>query len=143
MGERGGNAASDLLARVDLFEGLSRKELALVRECCRDESFAPGDVIVREGAPDKRFYLLISGTAEISVSGRVLKLLDVGDTFGEIGMLDGGPRTATVTAVTPVEALSLASFTLRSLLKEHPTIAIKMLEMLAARVRSLTGTGVG
>ena len=136
------DAAVDMLSKVDLFEGFTRKELGLVRGSCRDHSFDAGATIVREGDVDKRFFLLVDGTAEISADGTLLRVVGSGGTFGEIAVLDGGPRTATVTATTPVTALSLASFNMRALLKEHPAMALKLLEALAARLRAVTGPGV-
>jgi CRP/FNR family transcriptional regulator, cyclic AMP receptor protein len=128
----------DMLGQIDLFDGFSKKELGLVRALCRDHKFSEGDDIVSQGAADKRFFLLLTGRAHVKVDGRLVREIGPGTSFGEISVLDGGPRSAAVTAATPVTAVSIASFNLRSLLKEHPSMAIKMLEALAARMRSLT-----
>ena len=143
MADRAADTAIDMLSKVDLFDGLSRKELALVHGCAREHSFAAGSVIVREGATDRRFFLLLEGRVEVTVGRTLVRVIGEGGAFGEISVLDGGPRTATITATSPVKALSIAYFNLRSLLKENPTIAVKMLELLAGKVRSLTGAGVG
>ena len=116
MARRAADAAVDMLSNVDLFDGLSRKELDLVRESSREHSFTAGSTIVQEGAPDKRFFLLLEGRAEVTVGGTLLRVIGQGASFGEIGVLDGGPRTATITATSSVKALSIASFNLRALL---------------------------
>jgi CRP/FNR family transcriptional regulator, cyclic AMP receptor protein len=143
MADRGADTVVDMLSKVDLFDGMSRKELALVRDVSREHSYPEGAVIVEEGATDRRFFLLLDGRVDVTVGGTLVRVFGPGGTFGEISVLDGGPRTATITATSPVTALSIAYFNLRSLLKENPSMAVKLIEVLAGKVRSLTGAGVG
>jgi CRP/FNR family cyclic AMP-dependent transcriptional regulator len=131
---------TELLGTIDLFEGFDRKHLRLVREISREHVFQPGEAIVKQGATDTRFFLILEGMAEVSVDGRFARAVGPGGFFGEIAMLDGGPRTATITAATDVSALSIASFNMRALLKEHPEMAIKVLEALCGRVRAINGS---
>ena len=116
-----------MLGTVDLFEGLSNKELAVVRDEARDAVVAAGDVIVREGESDRRFYLILHGDAEISIKGNPIRRLGGGDYFGEVSVLDGGERTATITAVTDVKLLTLAHFNMKGLIKAHPDLAYKLM----------------
>jgi glutaminase len=130
----------ELLSTIDLFEGFDRKHLRLVRDIGREHVFRPGEVIIQEGARDTRFFLILEGMAEVTVSGRFARAVGPGGYFGEIAMLDGGTRTATITAATDVSALSIASFNMRALMKEQPVVAIKVLEALCARVRAINGS---
>jgi|SoiMethySBSTD1v2_1073268.scaffolds.fasta_scaffold591044_2 CRP-like cAMP-binding protein len=130
----------DLLGTIDLFEGFDRKHLRLVREIGREHVFHEGEVIIKEGAADTRFFMILEGMAEVTVGGRFARAVGPGGYFGEIAMLDGGTRTASITAATDVSALSIASFNMRALMKEHPEVAIKVLEALCARVRAINGS---
>jgi CRP-like cAMP-binding protein len=130
----------DLLGTIDLFEDFDRKHLRLVREIGREHVFRAGDVIIEEGAHDTRFFLILEGMAEVTVDGRFARAVGPGGYFGEIAMLDGGRRTATIKAATDVSAMSIASFNMRALMKEHPEISFKVLEALCARVRAINGS---
>jgi CRP-like cAMP-binding protein len=115
---RKADPVAEALGKVDLFADLSPKELSVVAGLAKPSSFAEGDRIVTEGDTSARFYLLVSGT-------------DV----GEIAVLDRGPRTATVVATSAVTTLSLASFSLRPVLKEHPDVLMKLVVKLCERLR--------
>jgi CRP/FNR family transcriptional regulator, cyclic AMP receptor protein len=126
---------AEALGKVDLFAGLSPKELGLIAGLARQSSYVEGENIVTEGDTSARFYLLTDGTANVEHGGRVLARLAAGDYVGEMAVLDGLPRSATVRATGPVEVLSLASFSLRPVLKEHPEILMKLLARLCLRLR--------
>jgi CRP-like cAMP-binding protein len=127
--------ATAALARVPLFADLSPKELSVLAGLSRPYSFAAGDDIVTEGDTSARFYLITSGEADVLLHGQAVEKVGPGDHFGEIAMLDGGPRAATVRATTPVEALSLASFSVKPVLREHPDILFKLIQQLCGRLR--------
>src|SRR4051794_13379478 len=97
--------AVELLGGVPLFSGLAKKELRAIHAEAKEVTFKPGSVIIAEGEKGGRFYLLLEGTASIVAKGREIRQAVPGDHIGEISLLDGGPRTATVTAETPVRAL--------------------------------------
>ena len=139
MGGRDTDHVLELLSSVDLFEGLDRKHLKMVRGLCREHSFDAGMVIVEVGANDKRFFLLLEGTADIFNGDRYAKSVGPGGYFGEVSVLDGGPRTASIKTATAVHAVSIASFNLKALLRENPAMAVKLLEALCGRLRTLTG----
>jgi CRP/FNR family transcriptional regulator, cyclic AMP receptor protein len=126
------------LAKVPLFAGCSRRELQTIASVVRDISHAAGTVIAREGEPGIGLFVIVEGTADVSIGGRKKASLGPGDFFGEIALLDGGPRTATVTAKTDVQLLGLTEWVFRGLMAEHPSIALKTLQQMATRLRVAT-----
>jgi CRP-like cAMP-binding protein len=129
--------SSDVLSTVDLFQGMSKRELQRVMASAKELSFAEGDAVVTEGDEDGRFYLLLEGDAKIIKGKRTLATLGAGDYFGEISLIDGEPRSATVVATSPIRALTLARWNFHPLLEEHPAIARKLLLEMCRRVREL------
>src|SRR5438034_10392887 len=133
----------ELLARVPLFSSLSKRHLKNVAELTKEERFAEKETIAEEGQPGDDFYVLVEGEARVVRRGRTINRLMPGDFFGEIALLDEGPRTATIIAETPVSLLSLNRKPFHAVLRREPAIVLKMLETLAVRVRnqerSLTG----
>jgi CRP-like cAMP-binding protein len=129
--------AADLLSTVDLFQSLSKRELQRLIKPSKELTFEPGDEIVAEGDEDGRFFLLLDGEARIVTGRKTLAKLGTGDYFGEISLIDGEPRSATVVASTAVRVLTLARWHFRPLLEEHPAIARKLLLEMCRRVREL------
>ena len=133
-----GRADKQLVERlkaVPLFSGCSARELASLSQFLRVVEFPAGREVVKQGASGTGLHVLMEGETKVLVGNRARQRLGPGDFFGEISLLDRGPRTATVVAETPVRTLSLSSWNFRAALKEHPSMAIKMLEELARRVR--------
>jgi CRP/FNR family cyclic AMP-dependent transcriptional regulator len=134
-------ATSNVIARlqsVPLFSGCSKRELQTIARAVKDISHPAGTVVAREGEPGIGLFLIDDGAAEVTIGGKKKATLGPGDFFGEIALLDGGPRTATVTATTDVKLLGLTEWVFRGLMQEHPTIAIKTLEAMAGRLRDAT-----
>lgn len=134
------STTSDLaasLARVELFSGLSRKELGVVAGACRSHSFSEGETIVSAGSTTQRFYLIESGEVEVVAQGTVVARLGPGQYFGEMAVIDKAERSADVRAIGPVVAHSLAPFAFRPLLHENPEICYKLLVTMCQRVREL------
>jgi CRP/FNR family cyclic AMP-dependent transcriptional regulator len=129
------SAQVNLLSGVTLFAGLTRKEAGFVLQFMRDHDYPAGKVIVEEGETGGRFYLIVSGTAEVTRRGRRIRRLGPGDSFGDIALIDGGPRSATVAAETPVSTLSLAVWNFKAALLENPSITYKLLLALCKRLR--------
>jgi CRP/FNR family transcriptional regulator, cyclic AMP receptor protein len=125
----------DLLSGVDLFSGLSRKEVGLVLQYMRDHEFPAGRVVVSEGEEGGRFFLIVSGNAVVRRGGRRIRKLGPGDSFGDIALIDGGPRSATVEAETPLSTLSLATWNFKGALRENPSMGFKLLLVLCKRLR--------
>lgn len=126
----------NLLAGVKLFESLSQRELERVLGTTKEMSFAAGKDVVVEGEVGGRFYLILEGRARVKVGGRSRQVLGPGDHFGEISLIDKGPRMATVTAETPLRALSIAPFNFTPLL-DQPAITKKLLVEMCSRFRAL------
>lgn len=124
------------LANVPLFSGCSKKELALVARSTKEVAHRKGTVVAREGEPGVGLFVILEGECEVTVGGRRKAKLGPGDFFGEIALLDGGPRTATVTALTDVRLVGITGWVFRGLITEHPGIALKTLEAVAGRLRA-------
>ena len=128
----------DRLARVPLFSDCSKRDLQTVARVVRSIPHKKGTVIAREGDPGVGLFIIMDGTAEVSIGGKKRATLGPGDFFGEIALLDGGPRTATVTATSDVQLLGLTEWVFRGLMVEHPAIALKTLQQMAGRLRAAT-----
>ena len=126
------------LSKVPLFTDCSNRDLQTIARVVRDIPHKAGTVIAREGEPGVGLFVIVSGTADVSIGGKKKATLGPGDFFGEIALLDGGPRTATVTAKTDVQLLGLTEWVFRGLMVEHPSIALKTLQQMAGRLRAVT-----
>ena len=126
---------TEMLARVWLFEGLSRKELEAVLRLAREVPHAAGKEVVTEGREGLGFHLILEGTVTVSREGQTLRSMGPGESFGDIALIDGGPRSATVVADTALLTLSITAWDFRPLLTEHPQIVYKLLLQLCARLR--------
>jgi CRP-like cAMP-binding protein len=124
------------LERAPLFAGLDREYLEDVLRVGRRVSFDTGQAIVERGDPGDAMYIMVDGAAEVDVGGRYHRL-EQGDFFGEMAVLAGKPREATVKAVEPVEALQIPADEFQAFLLEHPHIALAMLQSLVERLREV------
>lgn len=127
----------DLIAKVPMFAGLSGKERKRLGETLKEITFPPGKVIVESGTDGVGFFLVESGTATVSVDGKPRATLKAGDHFGEIALIDEGPRTAQVTAGEGLRCYALTSWEFRPFVQEHPDVAWSLLRSMARRVREL------
>jgi CRP/FNR family transcriptional regulator len=125
----------DTLASVPLFSGLGRKELKRLVDRMSERTFAEGEVAVEEGRGGAGFWMIEDGSATVSIGGEIIRTLGSGDYFGEVALLDDGPRSATVTAGTDMRCLGMASWEFRPFVLEHPELALTMLQTLARRLR--------
>jgi CRP/FNR family transcriptional regulator, cyclic AMP receptor protein len=126
------------LKRAPLFEELSRKELAKLARVSEDVEVKPGTAFVREGETGQEFFVILDGEVKITRKGRRLAKRGSGDFVGEIALLEDIPRTATVTAETPVRLFVLTGADFRHLLDENPGVERKVLRALARRVVALS-----
>ena len=126
----------DILAQVPLFGGLSKRHLRGLAGLAGQEQVEEGTAIAEEGKPGDSFYVILQGQAKVVRSGRTIAHLMPGDWFGEISLIDGGPRTASVITETPVEVMTLSREPFESMIRREPTIVLKMLEELARRLRN-------
>lgn len=126
------------LAHVPLFSGFSKRDLARLAEETDVVSFAPGQAVVEEGMLGETMFVVLSGEAKVLQGKRRLGTVRPGDFFGEVAVLDGSPRSASVIAETPLAAIRLFRRTLVALLEAEPQMALKILDGLVRRVRALT-----
>jgi CRP/FNR family transcriptional regulator, cyclic AMP receptor protein len=128
------NVKIELLRRVPLFSRCSKRELESVAAAADEIDLPEGKELTREGDRGREFFVLVEGTAEVRRNGRKVNTMRDGDFFGEIALIAETPRTATVTATTPVRMLVLTDRDFRSLLRRTPTMQMKVLEALAERL---------
>ena len=126
-----------MLGEVPLFRACSQAELRAIAKLGTDLDIEPGRVLTEEGAPGREFFLVVEGKADCTVHGRSVAVFGPGDYFGELALLDGGRRTATVTAKTPMRVVVLSVSEFAGLLRASPTISTKLLAQLARRVRDI------
>jgi len=136
-------SVADQLAAVPLFNACSKKELGLIAKAATDMSFPDGTVLMTQDETAREAFILTEGTVVVKRNGRKVAELGPGTFLGELGLLDRGPRTATVTAQGQVEALVLGPREFAGLLDEVPTLSHKLLRALAARVRELDAKAFG
>jgi CRP-like cAMP-binding protein len=128
--------AAELLRGVPLFADCDDHELAEIALLTRPEHAEPGTVLVAEGEPGDDFYVIVAGRATVSVEGEPVAELGPGSFFGEMALLDGGERVATVTAADPLDLLTLARADFNRMLEvAMPALAPKFLSTVGRRVR--------
>lgn len=129
--------AIDVLGKVPLFHGLSKRELEHIFRETEEETFSAGTRIVSEGESGGRFFVLLEGRASVSIGDRKRGRLGPGDFFGEMSLIDGQPRSATVTADSYVVARSIAPWNFLALLEENWPMNRKVLVALTRRIREM------
>jgi len=126
------------LSRVPIFESCSKKELQTIAKQVREITHEAGHVIAAEGEPGAGLFVIDSGEADVTIGGRKVNHMKAGEFFGEMALLDGGERVASVTAITDVELLMLHRDEFNEmLLLAMPTIAPKLLAVVGRRIRAL------
>jgi CRP-like cAMP-binding protein len=127
----------DVLREVPLFAGLSKRHLRRLADAARGQRFAEGAPIVRKGQRGESFFVILDGEAEVTLPGRRSRKLKAGDFFGELALLDGEPRSATITATAPTLTLRLSRRKFLDLAGSEPELALGLLKGLAGRLRSV------
>jgi len=133
---RGRKSKEQLLGNVRLFSTCNKRELARIASLVEEVDAPEGKVIVRQGEPGRECFVIAEGKARATMRGKGSALLGPGSFFGEMSLLDQGPRSATVTAETDMHLLVLGSREFSSLVNEVPTVAVRMMRGLAERLRS-------
>ena len=123
------------LADVPFFSGWSNEELAHVDRVAEWVDYQPGDLLIKQGTTGYEFIVILEGDVEVTVDGQLVAELGAGDHVGEMALLDGSPRNASVTAKTAVRALLVASREFRSLVDQVPSLDRKLLISLTRRLR--------
>jgi CRP-like cAMP-binding protein len=124
-----------ILEGVPLFSGLTKRQLRAVAGTCSEITYAPDDVIVKELDTGQHLVCIVEGAAKVVRNGRTIARLSGGDVVGEIALLDGEPRSASVVATEPTTGIALYQTAFKKLLAEHPTMCTKLLLSMAARLR--------
>ena len=125
----------EVLASVPLFEGLSAKHLRRIRDLAEPADYMAGASLVKQGTPGDAFFVILEGLAKVIIGKRTINRLMPGDYFGEISLLDGGVRTASVISETPMKVLIIERRRFLQLLQDEGAIAVSLLEGLARAIR--------
>ncbi|HEY6961035.1 MAG TPA: cyclic nucleotide-binding domain-containing protein [Gaiellaceae bacterium] len=131
------SAPIELLKKVPLFQNVPEKQLQSIADEMAERRFTEGQELTAEGRSGVGFFVLESGSANVTVDGQSRRTLGAGDYFGEIALIDGGVRTATITATSDGLAYGLTPWQFRPLVESHAEIAWPLLEAMARRTREL------
>jgi len=126
----------DLLRGVPLFAGCSKTELQRIASLADELDLAEGATLIREGERGREFLVVVSGTVSVTKRRNKVTDLGAGDFIGEIALVSDVPRTATVTATSPVRLLVVTDRAFRGLIEEMPSIATKVLQVLGERLHA-------
>jgi CRP/FNR family transcriptional regulator, cyclic AMP receptor protein len=127
---------ADVLAALPLFSRVAKRQLRKIAGFAEFKEYGQGDFVTQAGEPGDAFYVILSGQAKVVGKPRA-RVLRRGDYFGEMALIDGEPRSATVTAASALQTMRLPRRPFLRLLEQEPRIAIPMMANLAARVRRL------
>jgi CRP-like cAMP-binding protein len=128
-------ASSELLKKVPLFSGLEGRELEQIASSMRERRFAKGDTVTKEGIGGAGFFVVEDGQGEVTVEGQPRGTIGPGDYFGEIALLTGSERTATITAQTDMVCYGMTPWDFRPLVESNSVIAWKLLTAMAEKLR--------
>jgi CRP-like cAMP-binding protein len=126
----------ETLRRVPLFEEFDEQELGSIANSMHEANIPAGAAVTAEGGPGDGFFVIESGEAEVTIEGEPRTTMIAGDYFGEIALLLGSSRTATVTASTDLRCYALTPWDFRALVEGNPSIAWKVMQSMAARLGS-------
>lgn len=132
--------SAEALRHVWLFSELTDDQLESISSFTFEKSFEPGELIVEEGQTGNGLYVIVSGSVEVlkgdlSETPQILAKRGVGDVFGEMALLGEWPRTASVRALDTVDCLGIDRWVFLSQLERQPKVTIRMLQILAQRLR--------
>ena len=131
------NRKAEELGRLELFRRCSPRELQLLASIADDVEFAPGELLCEEGRRGYECFVIASGEAEVLLGGERVAVVGAGDVVGEMALVDGGRRTASVVAMTDVHAFSIEQRRFDPLLESAPAVARALLRQLSTRLRRL------
>ena len=128
------NQKVELIRKAPLFSHVSKRQLEQIAQIADEIDLREGKEMTKQGSRGREFFVLLEGNADVKKNGRRINKLGPGDFFGEIALVSDTPRTATVTATSPVRALVITDRSFKRLLKDSPEIQEKVLAALAARL---------
>jgi CRP/FNR family transcriptional regulator, cyclic AMP receptor protein len=126
----------DVLREIPLFAPLSKRHVRRIANLARPRRFPVGSAIVREGQRGETFYVLLDGEATLRLPKGRARTLEAGDFFGELALLDGKPRSATIVAKKPVLAMAIGRRPFLKLVAGDSDLALGLLKALAERLRA-------
>ncbi len=124
----------EAIKNAPLFAQLSKKDIKHLAASMNPRSFSAGSVIIEKGKAGMGFFVIASGSATVTVKGDRVRTLKAGDHFGEIALIDDGPRMAEVTADTDLECYALAAYAFRPFVQDHPDVAWALMQSLVRRI---------
>lgn len=127
------------LRAIPLFTGCNEKQLRFIATRVEEMDFKAGKVLCEQGKSGGEFFIVLSGEAEVQRDGKVINTMRPFDHFGEIALLDNGPRTATVVAKTALRCLVLSPRQFQDVLHQDVEIAVHMLHDVTRRLRGAAG----
>ena len=130
------NAKIDLIKSVPLFSSCTKKELEAIAAQADELTLPAGKTLTKQGDRGREFMVIVDGSAEVRKNGRKVNTLGSGDFLGEIALISGGPRTATVTTTSEADLLVLTDRAFRQLTKQMPSIHASVLKALSERLQA-------
>jgi CRP/FNR family transcriptional regulator, cyclic AMP receptor protein len=127
-----------LIGGCPLFKGLDEAGLGALAAAALEVDFPADRVIARQGEIGTGFFVIVDGMVRVSRDGNLVARLGPGEFFGELSLLDGGPRIAQVAAEEPTRCLALASWDFERVLREEPGVALSVLRVVAGRLREVS-----
>jgi len=134
----GKDPRAERLRKVSLFDACNDKQLEFIASRVDEVDVDAGRTLTKQGQSGGEFFIILSGDAEVTRAGAVVARLGAGGYFGEIALLDNGPRTATVVAKTPMRLLVLSPSQFQDVLYQDPAIAVTLLHSVVRRLRAAT-----
>jgi len=128
------NEKVELIRHTPLFSTCSKRELQQIARIADEIDLRQGKEMIREGSRGREFFVLLEGEAEVTKEGRHVNRLGPGDFFGEIALVSDSPRSASVTATSPVRTLVITGTSFKRLMADQPEIQRKVLVALAERL---------
>ncbi len=132
------DAKVELIRKIPLFKHCTRKELEEIAGIADELDLKTGTELTKEGKAGREFFAIVEGTADVLMGGKQINTVRQGDFLGEIALITGRPRTATVKATSPVRVLVITARSFRTLLEKHPEIQRKVLLSVAERLATAT-----
>ncbi|HEX2031537.1 MAG TPA: cyclic nucleotide-binding domain-containing protein [Actinomycetota bacterium] len=128
--------AAEALREVPLLSGLMSADLSRIARIGKRKRYAAGEPIVTKGTFGGGLFLVVSGTANVDVGGKI-HALGPGEFFGEMSLISTKPRSATVTAAESVDVLIIHAVDFKAFLMANPSLAVVLLERMAERLREV------
>ena len=128
--------SADLIRGIPMFSELDDSSVSQLADDFMEREFAEGQSLATEGEGGLNFFVVESGSVDVSIGGEVVATLGPGASFGEVALVDKSARSATVTATSTVRAYGLPVWSFRSFAEARPIVLWKLLELLAERLRA-------